>query len=378
MVKITQYYLTENECFKKGGKHEVKGLMWHSTGANNPNLCRYIGPDDGIIGPNKYNNHWNQLGIKACVHAFIGKDKTGVVRIYQTLPWDMPGWHSGVGSKGMSQNANNTGYVGFEMCEDDLTDRKYFEQVYELGIQLSVYLVKKYNIPIENVISHKEGYQRGIASNHGDPDHWMKKFGKTMDDVRKEIKSRIEAEKKEQEHKEQQVIYRVRKSWNDPKSQIGAYAVLENAKKAADQNPGYKVFDEAGKVVYEGKAGVKPDPKPQPTTPKANLVIDGLWGPETTKALQKILGTTVDGVISGQYKNQITTAIPSVQFGPPYTGSQVIRALQKKLGVKVDGFIGPETVRALQKFLGTPVDGVISKPSLMVMELQRRLNANNF
>ena len=48
--------------------------------------------------------------------------------------------------------------------------------------------------------------------------------------------------------------YRVRKSWADSKSQKGAYKVLANAKKCADQNRGYKVFDADGKVVYELKA----------------------------------------------------------------------------------------------------------------------------
>lgn len=45
-------------------------------------------------------------------------------------------------------------------------------------------------------------------------------------------------------------LYRVRKSWSDSKSQIGAYKVLENAKKACDAHKGYYVFDENGKAVY--------------------------------------------------------------------------------------------------------------------------------
>ena len=108
--------------------------------------------------------------------------------------------------------------------------------------------------------------------------------------------------------------------------------------------------------------------------PTANLVVDGYWGPATTRELQKYLGTTVDGVISGQYNNSVTRQIPSVKFGPPFTGSNVIRTLQKCIGAKADGFIGPETVRKLQRNFDTPADGVISKPSLMVKELQRRLN----
>ena len=49
-------------------------------------------------------------------------------------------------------------------------------------------------------------------------------------------------------------LYRVRKTWADSKSQLGAYKVLANAKKMADENPGYSVFDENGKVVYSGKS----------------------------------------------------------------------------------------------------------------------------
>lgn len=45
--------------------------------------------------------------------------------------------------------------------------------------------------------------------------------------------------------------YRVRKIWADSKTQKGAYKILENAKRCADQNPGYKVFDVDGNVVYE-------------------------------------------------------------------------------------------------------------------------------
>ena len=47
--------------------------------------------------------------------------------------------------------------------------------------------------------------------------------------------------------------YRVRKTWADAKSQKGAFKIFDNAKKCADENPGYSVFDDNGKVVYTGK-----------------------------------------------------------------------------------------------------------------------------
>lgn len=47
-------------------------------------------------------------------------------------------------------------------------------------------------------------------------------------------------------------LYRVRKTWADSKSQLGAYAVLDNAKKNCPA--GYSVYDEAGKVIYTNKS----------------------------------------------------------------------------------------------------------------------------
>ena len=68
------------------------------------------------------------------------------IATYQTLPWDMVGWHSGTGSLGAAKNANNTGYIGFEICEDSLTDRTYFEKVYKEAVELCAYLCVLYDI----------------------------------------------------------------------------------------------------------------------------------------------------------------------------------------------------------------------------------------
>ena len=48
-------------------------------------------------------------------------------------------------------------------------------------------------------------------------------------------------------------LYRVRKAWSDTKSQKGAYKILSNARKCADANPGYSVFDSKGNRVYPGE-----------------------------------------------------------------------------------------------------------------------------
>lgn len=173
-MEIKTKILELNDCYRAGWRITPKGIMVHSTGANNPNLARYV-------GPNMYNNDWNRPGLDVCVHAFIGKDTDGEVNIVQTLPWDWRGWHAGGA-------ANNT-HISFEMCEDNLQDWDYMMKVRQAAIELCAYLCITYNLnPMTDIISHKEGYALGIASNHGDPDNWWGKyFSRPMDNFREAV-----------------------------------------------------------------------------------------------------------------------------------------------------------------------------------------------
>ena len=185
-MNLRKLILTNNACYKAGKAITPKGIMVHSTGANNPNLKRYIGPDDGLLGANQYNNHWNQDkpgGNQVCVHAFIGKLADGSIATYQTLPWNHRGWHAG-------GSANDT-HIGFEICEDGLTDAEYFNKVYKEAVELCVYLCKLYNLTEKDIICHSEGYKLGIASNHADPNHWFSRMGKSMDAFRMDVKERL-------------------------------------------------------------------------------------------------------------------------------------------------------------------------------------------
>ena len=186
-MEIKKCILIENDCYKRGRTMDPIGILMHSTGDNNPNLKRFVQPDDGILGKNVYNNDWNRSGVGKCVHAFIGKDKNGVVRQYQTLPWNYRSYGCGSGKKG----SYNNGYIQFEICEDAKKDETYFNQVMKSAIELCKYLIKLYpSIKLENVISHREAHDRGYASNHGDPDYWMKAFGKDMDWFRAQVASK--------------------------------------------------------------------------------------------------------------------------------------------------------------------------------------------
>lgn len=188
--------LTESDCYKTGQTIVPRGVMVHSTGANNPSLARYVQPsaDDpnrtallAALGKNRNGNDWNRPGVDACVHAFIGKLADGSVTAVQTLPWTHRGWHAGTGTSGGS--ANNT-HISFEICQDDLTDPDYFAQIYRTAVELTAMLCKEYDLnPMADgvVIDHSEGYDLGIASGHADVGNWFPRFGKSMDDFRADV-----------------------------------------------------------------------------------------------------------------------------------------------------------------------------------------------
>lgn len=187
-MRLRQQFLTKNDCYRAGRTIAVKGVMVHSTGANNPNVSRYV-PGDDEIGRNRLDNHWNRPGMTKCVHAFLGKFADGEVGVVQTLPWNCRGWHGGGSS-------NNT-HIGFEICEDGLTDPVYFGKIYREAVELTAMLCRQYGLdPLKEgvVICHQEGYRRGVASNHADVLHWFPKMGKTMDDFRRDVKAQMGGE----------------------------------------------------------------------------------------------------------------------------------------------------------------------------------------
>ena len=252
-MKLIKSILTKNPCYTAGKKITVKGLMLHSVGCPQPRASVFI-------------NNWNRADYdNACVHAFIdGNDCT----VYQTLPWNHRGWHCASGKNG---SGNNT-HIGVEMCEpacikytrgsaftcsDLATAKALAKRTYEAAVELFAMLCKEYGLnPTADgvILSHAEGHKRGIASNHGDPEHLWNQLdmGYTMDGFRKAVKAAMNEteDKNETTSDEPTKWYRVRKTWTDAKTQKGAYKILKNAKTCADKNDGYSVFDWNGTKVY--------------------------------------------------------------------------------------------------------------------------------
>ena len=190
-MKVIESVLTNNPCYKAGRKIKVKGLMLHSIGCPQPSAMVFV-------------KNWNKSYFRtACVHGFIDANNG---TIYQTLPWDHRGWHGGGSS-------NNT-HIGVEMCEpgcikytggstftcsNTAKAREMVKRTYEAAVELFAHLCKEYNLdPLADgvIISHKEGHKRGIATNHGDPEHLWNGLGMgyTMNTFRQAVKAAMGGE----------------------------------------------------------------------------------------------------------------------------------------------------------------------------------------
>lgn len=174
-MRIRQRILTQNPCYTAKRKITVKGLMLHSVGCPQPSAKVFV-------------ESWNTPTKKVCVHAFIDGN-TGDV--YQTLPWNHRGWHCG-------GSANNT-HIGVEMCEppkgaDRASARAMVQRTYDNAVSLFAHLCTVYGLdPMTDIISHREGAKRGVASNHADPEHLWSQLGMgyTMDTFRKAVKNAL-------------------------------------------------------------------------------------------------------------------------------------------------------------------------------------------
>lgn len=224
--------MTNSNCYKKGldknstsywEKHKNKvGIVVHSTGANNTTIKRYVQPSEddpkrdeiiADIGKNAYGNDWNHSSRQAGVHAFIGTNAKGVIETYEVLPYEFASWGVGRGKKG-SYNYAPTAHIQFEICEDNLKSADYFNKAFKEAIEYCAYLCKKFGWDANVICSHKESVDRGYGEGHGDPDHWLKKFGKNMNWFREEVQKMLDAGKEDKTEENTDVLYRV---------QVGAF-----------------------------------------------------------------------------------------------------------------------------------------------------------
>lgn len=197
-------------------------------------------------------------------------------------------WHCGdnknmfsMGGKyyGKCTNANS---IGIEVCStnpnwqaSDFANSKkwsFTDKVVNNAVELVKYLMQTYNIPIENVIRHYDVTGKFCPGIIG----WNEDSGnaKKWEQFKARLTGTATTTTTADKVNNNDIIYRVRKSANDAKSQIGAYKNLDSAKALADKNSGYSVFEkDSGKLVYTPGTGNK-----KTVTEIAKEVIQGKWG----------------------------------------------------------------------------------------------------
>lgn len=284
-LTIYRLFFTDSDCFKKGTVQTPQGVQVHSTGANNPWLRRYVGPDDGRLGTNPNGNTHNHLGGTVCANAYIGKLKDGTVAVYQTLPWEYRCWLSGSGNNG---NANKLGYIGFEICEDSTLNEEYFnEAVRGTAVLLAAYLCREFGFTPWSALATPAGdayavedhaglHRMGLASNHGDIGLWLKKFGYNFNDFR---------------------------GWVEDAMNEGIQVTYVEAEPMVD-HPTLRKGDSWPDVIYlqtllcdvgetlkaDGKFGTQTENAVKSFQRKYGLTADGVVGPKTWAALEAATG----------------------------------------------------------------------------------------
>ncbi len=210
-------------------------------------------------------NNMNQYSPGGITHAICDCKLAGTV--YTLLPKDNVAWaDAGYGNNhSYTIEMAESGYMKYVSGANfTITNEAKFKadikRGYDTMVQYVAQLCREFGFDpthklpngLHRVYSHDEARQKGLASAHVDVSHLWPKIDKNMDKFRAEVKAIMSTQVQEVEVT--QYWYRVRKTWPDRDSQIGAYANLDKA--IEDCPAGYSVFDMDGKSVYTNTAKV--------------------------------------------------------------------------------------------------------------------------
>lgn len=283
-LNIIKNYLTRNRCYQQAVKRNPIGIQIHTIGTAQGTakaVCDY----------------WDSPNVSALVHYICDADTPG--KVYHTLPDNYYAWADG--------GYGNRNLITIEICESDfmkytgganyyVTDQKKFEDDIFRGYDTAVLLCAKIctehkwdpmtKLPsgLYLISSHYEGNKAGLSTNHVDPTHVWGNVGLSMDTFRQAVKNAMKGDISSTG--DEVKYYRVRKTWADSASQLGAYESLENAK--ANCPAGYFVFDYLGAIVYENKTVLKGTQA---------SVFDGLSESEAAEKILQLARTDTSGIL---------------------------------------------------------------------------------
>ena len=237
-------------------------------------------------------------------------------------PFNRGAWHVGVNyGGGLFGICNNHNSIGIEMC---VQAGYNYDKAFRNTVEICKMLMQKFGIDADHVVSHYDVCAKNCPSAiraKGDWNRFKQLIGA------KAATTTVDK------------YYRIRKTWGDSKSQIGAYKSLENAKKEWKQ--GYTIYDWNGKAVY-------PEQKKDTSSSKAKVSLT----------------------------EKLNIQLPVLQSG---TEGSAVRCLQAILGVAVDGDFGKNTKTALktfQKNVGIDDDGCCGQNTWK--KIADHMNANTF
>lgn len=263
---LTQYDVKKSSNSQPNKKQEKKLVInpnpnfgTHNTSIRTGKIEYIVIHYVGATGDAKNNiSYYNERSVtNASADFYVGHG--GDIWQYNPNPEKRYCW--AVGGAKMSSfggslygKAKNSNCVSIEMCVKNNTGNKnansagwiLTDATYNSVVELTKYLMEKYNIPAERVIRHYDVNGKYCPGIYG----WNAPSGSEAkwNQFKEDIKGDSVSVSQSSTPKEESYYYRVRKSWNDEKSQIGAYVELQNAKDNCKE--GYSVFDESGKALY--------------------------------------------------------------------------------------------------------------------------------
>ena len=213
--------------------------------------------------------------------------------IWQVVEDKNAAWHCGGGRQGSGGGSflgkcQNSNSIGVEMCCKRKNGSLYItEKTIEKTAEIVRYLMDKYDVPASRVIRHYDVTGKNCPAPYINSSKWKK-----------------------------------------------LHETLTGKKSAAE--------------IVKEESPIKSDKK---------TAVDGSWGRDCTYESQRVFGTTMDGVVSYQpscnkkYLPNAYTGSWKFRSSGYKAGSELIRAIQKFVGVKQDGWCGKKTVKAMQKFM---------------------------
>ena len=262
-VKINEYLLTKHNpnhinMPSVSMESKVIGVTVHNTD--------WISVASGTTPAEQYTRatvNGNMKDVR--VHYYVDN-----VCVWQNLPLSLSGWHAADGSG--NGNRKTIAIECIMSSAYNSTDKKSEDNC----ARLAAALLKKYGLDINHLYTHthwlnvrdgKSGTVDYLNTTRNPykmcPEYILTHWA----EFKKKVQAYMNVGSSTPTTSSPKQLYRVRKSWSDAKSQIGAFSSLENAKKAC--KAGYAVFDSNGKQVYPTKKSIGE---------VAREVIQGKWG----------------------------------------------------------------------------------------------------